>query len=197
MNNPMTFLFMGRSGCGKGTQAKLLREFLEKKDKRPILYIYAGDKMRELVKAGNSLTAKLAKEIMLSGGKQPDFLAVWAWSRELTDNLQEDAHLILDGSPRTAFEAKILDEAFAFYKRENVFPILLDVSYEWSTERLRARGRFDDTDERIRNRLEYFGKYVQPAIDYYEKESKNKLVRVNGEQTIEEVHQEIMRKINL
>ena len=72
---------------------------------------------------------------------------------------------------------------------------MLDVSAEWAAERLKARGRFDDTDERIKNRMEYFEKYVRPAIAHYEKENKNKLIAINGEQTIEEVHQEIIKKI--
>lgn len=197
MNNPLTLLLTGRSGCGKGTQADLLRGYLEKNTEGPVLYVYAGDKMRELVEKETSLTSKLAKEIMMSGKKQPDFLAVWSWSNELVAKLTEDTNLIIDGSPRTAIEAKVLDEAFEFYKRGNIKLILLDVSYEWASERLLARKRFDDTEERIKNRLEYFEKFVSPAIEYYEKESKNKLIRVNGEQSIEKVHEEIMRKLDL
>jgi len=197
MSKPLTLLLTGRSGCGKGTQADLLRGYLEKNTEGSVLYVYAGDKMRELVEKETSLTSKLAKEIMMSGKKQPDFLAVWSWSNELVSKLTEDANLIIDGSPRTAIEAKVLDEAFEFYKRENIKPILLEVSCEWASERLLARKRFDDTEERIKNRLEYFEKFVSPAIEYYEKESKNKLIRVNGEQSIEKVHEEIMRKLDL
>lgn len=192
---PLTILFIGRSGCGKGTQIKLLREYLKKNDSGPILYVYAGKKMRELIENKKTLTAELTKEIMLLGGKQPNFLAIWAWSEELVGKMERDTHLIIDGSPRSELEAKILDEALEFYKRHAVFPVLLDVGYEWSLERLKARGRSDDTEEAIKNRMKYFGKYVQPAIDYYENESKNKLVRVNGEQSIEDVHKEVLKKI--
>lgn len=186
----MTFLFIGRSGCGKGTQAKLLIDFLEKNGKQSVFYVYVGDKIRELVK-GDSLTSKLANKLMLEGTKHPDFLAIWAWSQKLVDKLEKNTHLIFDGSPRTVLEAKILDETFEFYKRENIFPILLDVSYDWAKERLLARKRLDDTEERIKGRLEYFEKDVQPAIDYY----SNRIIKINGEQSIEDVHQEIMRKI--
>ncbi|NOY35939.1 MAG: AAA family ATPase [bacterium] len=195
IKEPLTFLFTGRSGCGKGTQIKLLREYLEKNDSRPILYIYVGKKMRELIENKKTLTAKLAKNIMLSGELQPVFFAIWAWGQELIDNLEEDAHLIFDGSPRSAIEAEVLDEALEFYGRGAVFPILLDVSEEWVAKRLAGRGRFDDTEERIKNRMDYFEKSVRPALDYYETKSKNELIRINGEQTIEEVHREIMGKI--
>jgi len=194
IKEPLTFLFIGRSGSGKSTQAKLLEGYLEKNDSRPLLNIYAGGKMRELAKS-DSLTSKLANEVMLAGGKQPDFLAVWAWSQELVEKLKKDMHLIIDGSPRENYEARILDEAFEFYDRKKVIPVLLDVSHGGSAQRLKGRGRFDDTEERIKNRLEYFEKYVSPAIEYYKKESKNRLVQVDGEQDIEDVQKEIIEKI--
>lgn len=192
---PYTFLFTGRSGCGKGTQAELIKKYLEENDKRSILYVYAGEKMRKLTEENDSFTAKLANEIMISGGKQPDFLAVWAWSNDFVEKLEKDMHLIIDGSPRTVTEAMILDETFVFYKRENIKPIILDVSREWAKDKLLKRKRTDDTEEKINNRLDFYEKYVRFIIDYYEDQSKNKIIRINGEQTIEEVHQEIMRKV--
>jgi len=74
-------------------------------------------------------------------------------------------------------------------------PILIDVSREWAKDKLLKRKRTDDTEERINRRLDYYEKYVQPAADYYERQSKNKLARINGEQSIEEVHQEIIKKV--
>ena len=180
MQKPYTFLLFGRSGCGKGTQAKLLQEYLEKKDgPGSVLYIYVGDKMRELVQ-DDSLTAKLANEILLAGEKIPDFLAIWAWANDLVRELKEKTHLIIDGSPRTALEAKALDDTFEFYKRENIKPVLIDVSPEEVAARLLGRGRSDDTKEQIRHRLAYYEKYVAPAVEYYRNESKNKLIVVDG-----------------
>lgn len=197
MNKPLTILLIGRSGCGKGTQADLLVDFLKQKGINDILYVYAGNKMRELVQNKENFTSSLAKGIMLSGKKQPNFLAVWAWSNEFVENFSENKNVILDGSPRDKIEAQILDEAFDFYGRDDVKPVCIDVSYEWSRERLLARKRFDDTEERIKNRLEYFDKFVQPAMDYYKNESRHKLIRVNGEQSIGEVHNEIIKSLGL
>ena len=43
-----SFIFMGRSGCGKGTQAKLLMEYLKKIDPaRDIFYLETGAGVRE------------------------------------------------------------------------------------------------------------------------------------------------------
>ena len=41
----------------------------------------------------------------------------------------------------------------------------------------------------------YFEKDVVPVINYYEKESRHKLTRINGEQSVEEVHKEILEKV--
>lgn len=197
MEKPLTIFLIGRSGCGKGTQADLLVNFLKQKNGNNILYVYAGNKMRELIQSKENLTSVLAKEIMFSGKKQPNFLAVWAWANELVENLTQDKNIILDGSPRDYVEAKILDEAMEFYDRFDIKPVLIDVSYDWARERLLARKRFDDTEERICNRLRYFDKFVQSAIDYYQSESAHKLIKVNGEQSIEDVHHEIVKALGL
>ena len=47
----------------------------------------------------------------------------------------------------------------------------------------------------IKKRMAYFEKDVAPVIDYYEKESKHKLIKVNGEQSVEDVHREILEKV--
>lgn len=191
---PFNFLLMGRSGCGKGTQAELLIKYLSGNNFGETLYVYTGNKIRDLVGKNDSLTAKLAKEIMLRGDIEPSFISVWSWCDDLVKNIKENNNLIMDGSPRMLSEAKMIDEAFDFYKRTNVKPIFIETSREWSTKRLLERGRVDDTEETIQHRLDFFDKAVIPAIDYYEKESKYKLVRVNGEQSIEDVNKEIIKK---
>ncbi len=175
-----------------------MQDYLEKRDgPGSALYIYVGDKMRELVQ-GDSLTAKLANEILLAGGKEPDFLAVWAWSNEMVEKLKEDTHLIIDGSPRTLLEAKILDDTFEFYKRENIKPVLIDVSPEEIRARLLNRKREDDTEKQIAHRLAYYEKYVVPAVEYYRKESKNKLIVVDGNpHDVDLIHRNILQAIGI
>lgn len=193
-DGPFNFLLMGRSGCGKGTQAELLIKYLSDHNFGETLYIYTGNKIRDLVGKNDSLTAKLAKEIMLAGNIEPSFISVWSWCDDLVKNIKENNNLIMDGSPRMLSEAKMIDEAFDFYKRENVKPIFIETSAEWSIKRLLERKRIDDTEEVIKHRLGFFDREVMPVIDYYEKESNHKLIRVNGEQSINDVHKEIISK---
>lgn len=196
-----TFIFIGRSGCGKGTQAELLMDYLKQSGQTsataPMLYIETGDKFRDYI-AGTSHSSRLSKEIMDKSDRQPDFLAVWVWSNQLVDNVMGDEHIILDGTPRSLLEAQVLDTALKFYQRGPVQVIYLDVSNEWSKQRLLARGRADDqTNGDIAKRLAWFETDVKPAVEFFATNPDYHFVKVNGEQTIEEVHQELMGKLEL
>ena len=47
-----TFIFIGRSGCGKGTQVTLLQEHFKKQDhKRHIFYIETGERFRQFIRS--------------------------------------------------------------------------------------------------------------------------------------------------
>lgn len=195
MKEPLVFLLMGRSGCGKGTQAKLLIKHLRDNGFGETLYVYTGEKLRNFAEKGETLAARAARKKMKEGGLLPSFLAVWLWSGALIEGINENNNAVMDGSPRTLLEAMMADDAMEFYGRKRVIPVFLETSEEWSTQRLLGRGRSDDSAESIKKRMAYFEKDVIPVIDYYEKESKHKLIRINGEQSVEEVHKEILEKV--
>lgn len=197
----LTFIFIGPSGCGKGTQAGLLMDYLKQTGQTsvatPLLYIETGSKFRDYI-AGTGHSSRLSKEAMERSDRQPDFLAVWIWSSQLIDNVMGDEHIILDGTPRSLVEAQILDTAIKFYQREKVHVIYLAVSNDWSKQRLMGRGRADDqslTD--IDKRLAWFEKDVRPAVEYFAKNPDYHFHHINGEQAIDQVHQEIMKALNL
>ena len=195
MKEPLVFLLMGRSGCGKGTQAKLLIKYLRDNNLGETLYVYTGEKLRNFAEKEETLAARMSKIKMKAGDLLPSFLAVWLWSGALIEGIDENNIVIMDGSPRTLLEALMTDDAMEFYGRSNVVPIFLETSEEWSTQRLLGRGRSDDSLKSIKKRMAYFEKSVAPIIDYYEKESKYKLIKVNGEQSVEDVHREILEKV--
>jgi adenylate kinase family enzyme len=200
MENLLNFIFIGRSGSGKGTQAELLKKHLEEKyGPDSVLYVYTGAKLRELAEQKEFLTARLVDEkVMKAGAKAPDFLAVWAWASRFIQEMDEKKNLIVDGSPRTILEAKMLDESFLFYGRKKVFPVFIDVSREEAARRMKKRGRPDDTAERIENRLTYYEKYVRPALDYYKTESENKIIQIDGNPLDPElIHQNVLKAVGL
>lgn len=193
--NQKSFILIGRSGCGKGTQAKLLSEYLKKIDPtREILYIQTGAEFREFIK-GNSDTQELSRAIYDAGGLQPDFLAVYMWTNVLVNKFTKNEHIIMDGMPRNLHEAGVLDSVFGFYGVERATVIHLDITEEVSIDRLMARGRVDDTREEIAERLSWYDSKVVPAIDFFRNTNGYKVLDIDGDRSVEEISQEILSKI--
>ncbi|MCA9353239.1 nucleoside monophosphate kinase [Candidatus Nomurabacteria bacterium] len=197
MNGKYTIIFIGPSGCGKGTQVGLLQKYMEENDqeKRSVFYLESGKHFRDFI-SQSGYTAKLSKKVMNTGELQPSFLAVHVWSHLMIEQMDDNKHLIIDGTPRLLDEAKVLDGAFSFYGIEKVFVIHFNVSDDWSRERLSERGRFDDKDkEEVEKRLTWYKKEVLPIVDYFRDAKRYEVLDINGEQTIEEVHQDIIKQI--
>lgn len=188
------YIFIGRSGCGKGTQVSLLVEQLKKQGEN-IFNLETGSKFREFIK-GSGYSNKLAKEVGERGGLQPEFLAVFMWAKAITDNLKEGDTMVLDGVARKILEAKLLDTVFEFLGYEKPTIVFMNVSRQWSEERLLGRGRGDDAIQEIKNRMDWYDTDVEPVIEWYKNNPDYNFLDINGEQTIEEVHQEILTKIS-
>ncbi len=195
---PQTFIFFGPSGSGKGTQAKLLIDYLQKNDPgRKVLYLETGERHREFSKT-DSLTARKTKEIIDAGGLMPEFIPVWLWTQFFVDNIKTgEEHIILDGISRRPHEALIIDSALQFYERKKPIVLSINVSPEWATDRLEERGRVDDKAAEIKRRMEWYEKNVLPALNHFKNNPYYKFIEINGEQTIEEVHKEILEKIGI
>ena len=191
MASPQTSVFIGRSGSGKGTQAELLiKQFTARGE--PAFYVQTGEQFRKFLEV-DSYSARLAKKTSLVGNRQPDFLAVYMWAEMLVNNFQNNsAHLFFDGSPRSLVEAQALDTALAFYQRELVYVIVLHISHLCATDRLTKRGRNDDDEQGIGKRLAWYEKDVVSALDYYRTNSRYRLVEIDGERSVAEVHADIV-----
>lgn len=191
--NSKAFVFFGRSGCGKGTQAKLLMEFLKSKN-REVIYTETGSKFREFIKSEN-YSGKLAGDILREGALIPVFLPIWIWTDILIKNFSGTQDLVLDGVCRRFEESVALDSAFDFYKIEKPNIILMNVSEKWSFARMTERQRADDTPEKIQNRLDWYKKDVVPSFEYFKNKDRFNFVEINGEQSVEDVHKEIINKL--
>lgn len=195
--NPQTFLFIGRSGCGKGTQAALLENLLADRDaKYPIVHLETGKLFREFIK-GATHTQEVSKAILEDGALQPEFLTVYLWADFMVRNMRKECHLIVDGTPRRRDEASVLHTAFEFYARINPQIIFINVSRGWSEERMLERKRQDDNKRDIEARLNWFDTEVMPTIDFYRHNSFYDFHEVDGEKSIEAVHADIVKKLNL
>ena len=191
---PGTFIFFGCSGSGKDTQENLLIKFLNENSGIKTISCTVGDKLRELSRK-DTYTSQITKKTIESGELMPVFVPVWSWSSFLIENFTGNEHLTFNGISRRKIEAEILDGALKFYNRELVFVIFINVSKEWAMERLLSRGRKDDTKEGIGKRLNWFDENTMPAIKYFQEKEDYYFLDINGEQSIQEVHEEIKTKI--
>ena len=124
---------------------------------------------------------------------------MWLWSNIFIKNLSGNEHLIIDGSPRTVDEAEHLGVALKFFQRGIPTVVFMKVSREWSTTRMKERAakenRADDSEESIKRRLSWYEREVLPTIERYRRDRDYRFLEVNGEQTVETVHQEILNKV--
>jgi adenylate kinase len=194
-----TFIFIGASGSGKGTQVKLLKEKLSARTpETPIFYLQTGQYFRDFVKSEN-YAAHIARHANETGERQPDFLAMWIWSDVFVKSLKGNEHIIIDGSPRSLNEAQNLDIAMKFFSRTQPTVIYLNVPRRWSREHLLERAkkenRKDDTPESIEKRLGWFDRDVLPAINYYRRDRDYDFIEIDGTRSVEEVHSDIIARI--
>lgn len=192
----MIYIILGPSGCGKGTQARLLSQKLN------IPAISTGELIRSgaISRVPEALTAK---EYADKGVWPPDSLVEAILSQALL-KMDITKGLILDGSPRTVAQAKWLDGLFMSHGLSVSQAIHLETTLAESLKRIKGRIsqevrvgnlRSDETEEAIKERFESYNETIQPIKEYYDKQGK--LVLVNNEQPIEDVHREICRKLNL
>ncbi len=198
---PQTIIFMGRSGSGKGTQVELLRAHLEQQGYSDFIDLQTGSLFREFI-TGDTLTAHLAKEIYTEGGKDYDFLATYLIIDFFNKKYSGKESLFVDGNPRSKLEAELFTGILNFYKRfdESQFskPIVIyvDVSHDWAIDKLKKRGRADDSMiENMERKMSWFDTETIPAVEYLKQDPRYKFIHVNGEQSIEEVHQEIVSRL--
>ncbi|MFA5987226.1 MAG: nucleoside monophosphate kinase [Candidatus Paceibacterota bacterium] len=191
---PQTFIFVGRSGCGKGTQGTLLKKYLEKNDpKTPILDFQTGEGFRSFIKRDN-YSASIVRAILGKGERAPEFLAIWIWSQIFVDKITGKEHVVADGFPRALLEAQILDTALKFYQMKTTI-IYIKLSEETAKKRMLLRGRNDDTESGITERMAFYEKDVVPVIEFFRNNKNCKFVEVDGEPSPEEIHNEVVSQL--
>lgn len=188
----MRCVVLGGPGAGRGTQSELLCRHLG------LLWIATGDILRLAIAAPTSddpsqaELGQLAQDYVERGELVPDEAMIQFIQLRLQQS--DAAHgWILDGYPRTAFQAEELDFLLDDLGQQLNTAIYLEVPDDVQFSRSVARGRMDDQPDAVQRRIELFHTCTRPLLEYYE--LRDRLIRVNGDQAIDQVQQEILKKL--
>ncbi len=181
----MHLVFFGPPGAGKGTQAqKIVAEF-------GIPQISTGDILRAAVSKGTEL-GKQAGPLMAAGKLVPDELVIGIVEERLKEPDCTKGFL-LDGFPRTIPQAEALAKALEKHGKRIEQVVSLEVPDEVIHERMKGRGRADDSPETVQKRLDVFRQQTSPLKAHYEKAGL--LRTINGVGSLDEIYSAIRKSI--
>jgi len=178
----LNIVLFGPPGAGKGTQSNLLIE------RYNLVHLSTGNILRGEISKRTALGME-AKKLMERGDLVPDEVVIGMISSKL-DNNPDANGFIFDGFPRTAAQAKALDNLLEEKKTSISAMLSLQVEDEELIRRLLSRGknsgRADDQDENIiANRINEYNNKTAPLKDYYS--GQNKLSEIEGGNSIENI----------
>ncbi len=174
-------IFLGAPGVGKGTQASRLAQNLG------VPHISTGDLLRAAVSQQTILGVK-AQAYMDRGELVPDELVV-SMIEERLKEADSQAGWILDGFPRNVAQANVLEQLLASLSQHCEHVLNLEVPVEVIVQRLLHRGRADDTEAVIRNRLAVYQAQTAPLLAFYQ--ARHQLRTINGNAPIEQVAEDL------
>ena len=200
-------MLFGPPGAGKGTQASRIVDLTSKPQ------VSTGDMLRSALSEGTKLGLE-AKSFMEAGELVPDDVIIGLISERLK---MEDARngVLFDGFPRTIAQAEELAkiaEVSAVVSIEvpddsiverivgrrmdpetgEIYHIQFNPAPESIKDRLIQRK--DDNELTVRNRLKSYHKQTSPLAIWYE--NQGLLIKINGEQDIKKVGDEIISKLS-
>ena len=213
------FIILGPPGSGKGTQSKLLVK------KFGLIYFGSGAALRKRFEIKDFTGKKLLEVIDKGEWAPSFAISrIWMDELEKFKKKRKFNGFVSDGSPRTMLEAQLFDEALKWYEwYKGTKVIFIDISKREAYNRLTKRRicqecgriipwfgkyknfkkcdkcggelivRHDDEPKAINKRWKEFQEKTVPVLNYYKKQGK--LTKINGEQSIEEVFQSILKTL--
>lgn len=187
----LNIILFGAPGCGKGTQAELLKE------KYGVEHISTGAVIRSEIERGTELGLSM-QEYIAKGELAPDAIVLGMVRNYITSHRDAKGN-IFDGFPRTTAQAEAFDELLEGEGLSVGVMIYMDVPEEELVKRILLRGkdsgRADDASEDvIRNRIKIYREQTAVVADYYSKQGK--YVAVDGVGTLDEVFGRICEAID-
>jgi adenylate kinase len=193
-------VILGGPGAGKGTQARHLCRQLG------ISEISTSDILRGAI-ASQSELGRQAQLYVEKGELVPDPILIEFMRDRLLQDDAKDRGWLLEGYPRTAFQAEELDFLLDDLEQRLHWAIYLEVPesvmMSRSIERSRVsksqaftgENRLDDHPEIVQRRLDLFHERTIPILEYYG--YRDRLLTINGDQPPEQVQQDILQKLSV
>lgn len=154
---PLNVVLFGPPGAGKGTQADRFAA------RHGVPKISTGDMLRTAVQDGTEL-GRLVKDRLQRGALVSDDLMIRLVSERLREPDTTDG-FVLDGFPRTIEQAAALETMVA--ARGPLVVVALVVHADEVVRRLSTRGRHDDEEWVIRERLQVYSDSTEPVLEYF------------------------------
>lgn len=171
----MRIVLVGPPGAGKGTQAVLLSE------KLGVPHISTGDLFRANISENTEL-GQTAKRYIDAGELVPASVTNDMVKARIAEADAAEGFL-LDGYPRSVEQADALKDMLVEMGTDIDAVLEFVVDEETVVQRMLARGRADDTEDVIRNRMKVYREETEPLLDYY----AGKLVTVDAVGEVEEI----------
>lgn len=186
----MNVVVLGPPGSGKSTQAKLLAAKTGK------TLFSTGAVLREIANDTSHPNHEVIKNQMSVGGIVDDNIVNPILSEALKSHKGDN--LVIDGVPRRFSQVNLLDYTLQEIDKKVDIAFFVDTSIEESVKRLLNRakieGRADDNAEAIKYRVELYHEQTEPVLNSYDE--RGLLIKVNGERSIDEIHEEILNMYN-
>jgi adenylate kinase len=176
-------VILGPPGAGKGTQAELISESIG------IPHISTGDLFRANISQGTPIGLE-AKKYLDAGNLVPSEITI-DMVRARVGEPDAAKGFILDGFPRSTDQADALKHILDELDTKLDAVLSFGVDEDVVVKRMLARGRADDTEEVIRNRMRVYLTETAPLLEYYADSVKT----IDAMGDVNEVHQRVLRAL--